>query len=113
MAVLPNLALFPTSASASASQDDTVAPIAWAFVGLDSSLTTLHVEPEYRRLGLAKTLTTKLLREEMDLFWADGMQRLAQGYVIVGNEASAGMCRSLGGRADWEVYWLRVDLGQV
>ena len=82
-------------------------------MGLDSSLTTLHVEPEYRRLGLAKMLTTKLLREEMDNFWQDGIERLAQGYVIVGNEASAGMCRALGGRAEWEVYWIRVDVNQI
>ncbi|KAK6433986.1 hypothetical protein LTR95_009837 [Oleoguttula sp. CCFEE 5521] len=109
LAALPNLGLFPTSGTVL----EQASPIAWAFVGLDASLTTLHVEPAHRRIGLAQKLTTKLFREEMDLFFADGMEKLAQGYVIVGNEASKGMCESLGGKAEWTVYWVRVDLGKV
>lgn len=63
----------------------------------------------------------------MDIFWegersepnspgspgGPGRPRLAHGYVIAGNEESEGMCRSLGGRRGWDVYWLRVDLGLV
>ncbi|KAK3719044.1 hypothetical protein LTR37_004608 [Vermiconidia calcicola] len=104
LAVLPNLGIFDTN---------TQQPVSWAFVGLDSSLTSLHVEPEWRGKGLAKAITTKLFREKMALFWEDEMKRLAYGYVIVGNRASEGMCRSLGGKSEWEVYWLRVDLGTV
>jgi ribosomal protein S18 acetylase RimI-like enzyme len=103
LAVLPNLGLFTESGQL----------VSWAFVGLDASLTTLHVEPEWRGKGLAKALTTKLFWEKMDLFWEDGMKKLAHGYVIVGNKESEGMCRSLGGKSDWEVYWLRLDLTQV
>ena len=88
-------------------------PVAWAFVGVDSSLTTLHVEEDFRRRGLAKLLTVRLFETEMDGFWEEGQRKLAFGYVIVGNEASAGMCKSLGGQSDWECYWLRIDLGQV
>nr|OQO30562.1 hypothetical protein B0A51_01188 [Rachicladosporium sp. CCFEE 5018] len=109
LAALPNLGLFPTSGSV----HEQSSPVAWAFVGLDASLTTLHVEPAYRRMGLAQKLTTKLFRDEMGLFFADGMEKLAQGYVIVGNEASKGMCESLGGMAEWTVYWVRVNLGKV
>ncbi|KAK0931196.1 hypothetical protein LTR91_000143 [Friedmanniomyces endolithicus] len=106
MADLPNLAIFPSKLA-------TAAPIAWAFVGLDGSLTTLHVEPEWRGRGLAKAMTTKLFRECMDGFWEEGVRtKWAHGYVVVGNEASARMCRSLGGNAAWECYWLRVDLGK-
>jgi ribosomal protein S18 acetylase RimI-like enzyme len=109
LAVLSNIGLFPTEGSEEVQRS----PVAWAFVGLDSSLTTLHVEPEYRRQGLAQILTSKLLREEMDMFWEEGIEKLGFGYVIIGNDASAGMCRSLGGKADWEVYWIRVDLSKA
>jgi len=111
MAVLPSLAIYPGKPG-KVGHDDTEAPVAWAFVGLDGSLTTLHVEPEYRGQGLAKALTTKLFRECMDGFWEEAYRtKLAHGYVIAGNEASEGMCRSLGGRSEWECYWVRVDLG--
>ena len=108
LARLPNLAIFPA-------EPKDADPIAWAFVGLDGSLTTLHTEKEYRRLGLGMKLTAKLVREEMGRFWEDGEddgERLAHGNVMVGNGAGAGMCRNLGGE-DWgEVYWLCVDLGR-
>ncbi|TKA78431.1 hypothetical protein B0A55_03062 [Friedmanniomyces simplex] len=107
MADLPNLAIYSSKLT-------TAAPIAWAFVGLDGSLTTLHVEPEWRGKGLAKAMTTKLFRECMDGLWEEKVRRKwAHGYVVVGNEASARMCKSLGGKSDWECYWLRIDLGKV
>ena len=111
LAILPNLAIFPTTAS---SPDPD--PIAWTFVGLDASLTTLHVEPAYRGRGLAKALTIKLFSEKMGVFWeqegsGDGSTtRWAQGYVIRGNAQSEGMCRSIGGKSEWDVYWVRVDM---
>ena len=91
-----------------------VAPIAWAFTGLDASLTTLHVEAAYRGRGLAKTLTAKIFREDLAHFHTndDVIDIMALGYVQVGNKASEGMCRSLGGKADWVCYWLRVDLSR-
>ena len=104
LAVLPNVGIFTK---------DSEQPISWAFVGLDASLTTLHVEEEWRGKGLAKATTTKLFQEKMDMFWEEGLPKLAHGYVIVGNEESSGMCRSLGGKSNWECYWLRVDLSKV
>ena len=103
LVVLPNLGIFTESGQL----------VSWAFVGLDASLTTLHVETEWRGKGLAKAVTTKLFREKMNMFWEDKMDKLAHGYVIVGNKESEGMCRSLGGKSDCEVYWLRLDLSQV
>ena len=103
LAVLPNLGIFTDSGQL----------VSWAFIGLDASLTSLHVEEEWRGKGLAKALTTKLFREKMHMFWEHGMDGLAHGQVMVGNKESEGMCRSLGGKSDWEVYWLRVDLGVV
>lgn len=106
LARLPGLGIFPT-------EPEDAAPVAWAFVGLDGSLTTLHTEASHRRMGLGKKLSAKLFREEMGRFWEEGVERVAHGNVIVGNRASAGMCMSLGGRDVGEVYWLRVDLEKV
>jgi hypothetical protein len=103
LARLRNLAIFPA-------QPADVAPVAWAFVGLDGSLTTLHTEASHRRMGLAMALTAKLFKEEMEIFWEEGVERLAHGNVAVGNEASAGMCRRLGGENIGAVFWVKVDL---
>lgn len=110
LAILRSLAIYSDGAEGQRSM-----PVAWAFVGLDSSLTTLHVEASHRRLGLAKSLTAKLFREEMGGVLDNGTteEKLAFGYVVEGNEASASMCRSLGARSDWEVYWVRIEVGKI
>lgn len=110
LAILPNIGIFPDVPHP---QQAHRKPIAWVFVGLDASLTTLHVEPEWRGRGLAKAITKKLFREKMGLFWEDGVTKWAHGYVIRGNKESEGMCRSLNGSSDWDVYWVRVDLSRV
>lgn len=102
LAVLPNVAIFEAEG-----------PVAWAFVGLDGSLSTLHVEPEYRGKGLAKAVMAKLFKEKMDLFWEEGVERVAHDYVIKGNEASVGVSKSMGGKSEWEVFWCRMDLGAL
>ncbi|KAK4550074.1 hypothetical protein LTR36_003041 [Oleoguttula mirabilis] len=111
MAVLPSLAIFPSSSSSTASAR---APVAWCFIGLEASLTTLHVEPKWRGRGLAKLITAKIFREKMGRFFDGGVEKkLGYGFVVVGNMASEGMCRSLGGRSEWECYWLRADLSKA
>ena len=70
LSILPNLGIFPKESDS---------PISWAFVGLDASLTTLHVETEWRGKGLAKAVTTKLFKEKMDMFWEADMPKLAHG----------------------------------
>lgn len=103
LAILPQLAIRNT---------DNV-PVAWAFVGLDGSLTTLHVESEYRGRGLAKSITTKLFNEKMEALWEDGVDKMAHGYVVVGNDASSAVSTSLGGKNGWLAYWIRVNLEKV
>ena len=49
----------------------------------------------------------------MDMFWEDGIQKLAHGFVIEGNQESEGMCRALKGESNWMVYCVRVDLSKV
>ncbi|EME44171.1 hypothetical protein DOTSEDRAFT_24257 [Dothistroma septosporum NZE10] len=105
LAVLPNVAIFT-------GEGDGV-PVAWAFAQLDGSLSTLHVEPEWRGRGLAKAVMVKLFKEKMDMFWEEGVERVAHDYVIKGNGASVGVSKSLGGESAWEVFWCRVDLNGV
>nr|POF16775.1 hypothetical protein CFP56_72726 [Quercus suber] len=117
LAVLPSVAIFTQTGEGGQGNDDDGDDegrmVGWAFVGLDGSLTTLHVEAEYRNKGLAKALTSKLFREKMGGFWEQGVEHWAHGIVIVGNVASTKMCRSLGGEILFDCYWLRVDLDRV
>lgn len=124
LARLPCVAIFPSGAKPAGGEDqgsggeEAQAPIAWAFAGLDGSLTSLHVEASHRRLGLGKLMTGKLIREEMGRFFGEDRhgregEKVAHGNVMVGNEASKGMCESLGGRDVGEVFWVRVDLDRL
>ncbi|USW54353.1 Putative acyl-CoA N-acyltransferase [Septoria linicola] len=103
LAELPNLAIYHGEV-----------PIAWVFVGLDGSLTTLHVEQEWRGKGLARTIAIKLWKEKMGRFWERDEEvageRWAHDYVISGNEASKKVSERLGGRYYADTYWVRVDL---
>ncbi|RYP19425.1 hypothetical protein DL767_009648 [Monosporascus sp. MG133] len=86
-------------------------PVAWALLGLfgtdarvgpDSSLSSLHCEPEYRGGGLAKAVAVKLMRDHLKDYgdegygWAD---------VAPDNPSSQGVCKSLGGQIAWTVSW--------
>ena len=88
--------------------------VAWTFLGLDGSLTTLHTEPEWRGKGIAKAVAARIIRE-----CAPGLAVDEQGTawshadVYVGNVQSESVCRSLGGRAMWEHYWVRIDLSKA
>lgn len=100
---LPSLAIFPRGKAE---------PIAWSFLGPDASLSSLHVEPEYRGHGLAKKLATKLFAEEMSFYGKDGhasSTAWAHADVAVDNVASNGVCKGLGGKWKYHVYWVRVD----
>lgn len=112
LAQLPSLALYPKG------KPD---PISWAFLGPDSALATLHVEPEYRGRGLAKLLSAKLFAERMNVFWnkevVDGdeerrLDRWAHADVAIDNGPSNAVCKGLSGQATWNVYWVRVDLAR-
>ncbi|RYO98731.1 hypothetical protein DL763_001992 [Monosporascus cannonballus] len=77
-------------------------PVAWALLGPDSSLSSLHCEPEYRGRSLAKAVAVKLMRDHLRDYgdegygWAD---------VAPNNPSSQGVCRSLGGQIAWTVSW--------
>ncbi|KAJ5937318.1 Acyl-CoA N-acyltransferase [Penicillium verhagenii] len=54
-------------------------PIAWAFLGVDGPLATLHVEPEHRGKGLALCLSKETMRRGMDPQGVFGADRLGFG----------------------------------
>ncbi|KAF2751012.1 hypothetical protein M011DRAFT_464802 [Sporormia fimetaria CBS 119925] len=85
--------------------------VAWAFLGLDGSLTSLHTEDEWRGRGIAKAVSARLFREHSDEMAVDTAGN-AWGHadVYLGNEGSEAMCRRLGGRDMWRHFWVRVDL---
>ncbi|CAJ2501657.1 Uu.00g045100.m01.CDS01 [Anthostomella pinea] len=82
-------------------------PVAWAFLGPDSSLSSLHCEEPYRGRGLAKAVAVKVLQDHLKDYddegygWAD---------VATDNSQSQGVCKSLGGKVMWQVSWSRIDL---
>ncbi|KAF2201770.1 hypothetical protein GQ43DRAFT_21558 [Delitschia confertaspora ATCC 74209] len=89
-------------------------PVAWAFSGLDGSLTTLHVETEWRGRGIAKAVAAKVFREYAGSFTVDKEgNSWAHADVYIGNVQSEAVCRSLGGVALWEIFWVRVDVSRA
>ena len=103
--------------------------VAWAFLGVDGSLTSLHVEPEHRGRGLAKAVSRRLFRSladdasAMGFRAADGAGDGVGGYgrgegwahsdVAEENLGSAGVARAMGGKEGWRVRWVSVDLAAV
>ncbi|KAL2759149.1 hypothetical protein ACRALDRAFT_1080686 [Sodiomyces alcalophilus JCM 7366] len=81
-------------------QDGT--PIAWAFLGPDGSLTSLHCEEPYRRRGLARAVAAKLLRERTAEYGTDGW---GSADVAPDNASGQALCKSLNGRPSWVVSW--------
>ncbi|KAK4220146.1 hypothetical protein QBC37DRAFT_407962 [Rhypophila decipiens] len=84
--------------------------VAWAFTGLDGTLMTLHVEPAYRGLGLAKLIACKIMKDSLPLYGDDGW---GAADVFVANTQSQGVCKSIGGKAWWTLSWAVVDLDSV
>ncbi|KAL7809573.1 hypothetical protein V8C26DRAFT_411584 [Trichoderma gracile] len=85
-------------------------PIAWALLGTDGSLVSVHCEEPYRRRGLAKKLATKLLLEKSPQFGDDGW---LCADVSPSNESSRAMCKSLNGKPSWLVSWICLILSET
>jgi hypothetical protein len=97
------MAVFPLAKESGARPD----PIAWVFRGLDGSLTSLHVEEEWRGKRLAKLLGAKMLKASL------GEEGIAHADVAQENDPSHRVCKSIGGESFSTVYWLRIDLAKV
>ncbi|KAF2498633.1 hypothetical protein BU16DRAFT_524724 [Lophium mytilinum] len=103
---LKSLAVFPSNSEK---------PIAWVFLGHDGSLSSLHVKPEFRGRGIAKSLASKLFRDNVSNTAEDeeNQDDWAHADVYQGNVQSESVCKSLGGKPWWTVYWVRLDLGRL
>ena len=90
--------------------------IAWAFLGTQGSLSSLHVEPAHRGKGLAKAVARKLVMrlarepEAVGFRRVEGIEGMATSDVALENVQSAGVAMALGGREGWVVRWVGVDL---
>ncbi|KAI1734470.1 hypothetical protein F4680DRAFT_462357 [Xylaria scruposa] len=84
-------------------------PIAWAFLGPDSSLSGLHCEEAYRGKGIAKAVAVKVLQDHLKDYSDDG-----HGWADVApdNIQSQGVCRSLNGQVKWQISWSRLNLDE-
>ncbi|KAL6853211.1 hypothetical protein J3F83DRAFT_756196 [Trichoderma novae-zelandiae] len=85
-------------------------PVAWALLGTDGSLVSVHCEEPYRRRGLAKKLATKLLLEKSTQFGDDGW---LCADVSPSNVSSRAMCKALNGKPDWLVSWICLILSET
>ena len=85
-------------------------------MGLDGSLSALHVEEGWRKRGLAGLLTRRVFLHELGMFWDPESSaslpefRAANAFVAKGNVASERLCLSVDGQARWDVYWVRTTL---
>ncbi|KAI1203133.1 hypothetical protein F5X97DRAFT_158929 [Nemania serpens] len=83
--------------------------VAWAFLGPDSSLSSLHCEEPYRGRGLAKAVAVRILRDHVRDYGDDAY---AWADVAPDNIQSQSVCRALNGHAKWQISWSRLNLDQ-
>lgn len=89
--------------------------VAWGFLGVDGSVSALHVESPWRGLGLAKAVMRRLLerRDYGASFEGDEDGYAGHADVHGTNRASLAVCARLGAWYGWNVHWVRVSLGRV
>ena len=88
--------------------------VAWTFLGLDGSLTTLHTEEGYRGKGIAKAVASRIFRQHASGLAVDSKGNAwSHADVYAGNAQSESVCRSLGGKATWKCFWVRIDLDKA
>jgi hypothetical protein len=115
MAILPSRAIF---------YEDEPDPVAWGFVGIDASLTTLHTEHEHRRKNLAVSLAKELLRIQAAQFKTPGCKggedqradsRSSWGHADVSedNTGSQRVMAKAGGWLMWRNCWVEVELERL
>jgi ribosomal protein S18 acetylase RimI-like enzyme len=101
--------------------------VAFGFASGDGSLRTLHVDPEFRRKGLAKAVVKRLLNSgvfappKQGVFSAsrevyeeiEEPQPLAYSSVEKSNVASIKTFEGVGATWRWDVYWAWLDLDKA
>lgn len=101
--------------------------VAFGFASGDGSLRTLHVDPEYRRMGLAKAVVGRLLStgvfappregpfspDENVYKEMEELHPLAFASVEKSNVASIKTFEGVKAIWSWDVYWIWVDLDKA
>lgn len=96
-------------------------PIAWAFLGLDDALATLHVEPGHRGKGLASCLSMETMRRGMHpdgMFGGKGEDEMVRKQlrewvhadVAQYNLASRRVMEKVGGEVASTVMWTVIEV---
>ncbi|KAL4875093.1 hypothetical protein BJY04DRAFT_202704 [Aspergillus karnatakaensis] len=96
-------------------------PIAWAFLGFDGSLCSLHVEEEFRGRGLAAVVAREVMKSGVSRFETDSLAASLGGQVegekqwffadvAVENAASRRVMEKMGGLVGWTVVWIVVEV---
>ncbi|CAG8977414.1 hypothetical protein HYALB_00007044 [Hymenoscyphus albidus] len=92
-------------------------PVAWVYLGLDGSLATLYVVPEYRSRGLATIVARELLKRLEEGGFEDLGIRGSSGWVHAeakdGNVESETVMRRLGGCVAAETAYLSLDSEKI
>ncbi|KAJ5613597.1 Acyl-CoA N-acyltransferase [Penicillium herquei] len=123
LSIMPGVAIYHDDPEKEAETGDEM-PIAWAFLGLDGPVATLHVEPEHRGKGLALSLTKETMRRGMDPNGVFGVERLESADEKFGeelgswvhtevaqyNKASRRVMQKVGGEILTTVMWTVIEL---
>jgi GNAT superfamily N-acetyltransferase len=87
--------------------------VAWGYIGPDSTLATLFVQPDFRGRGLAKIVAVNLLNQLhaggfTDMGF-DGSSGWAHSDVYDGNEGSEAVMKALGGKMICTTSYVWID----
>lgn len=74
---------------------------------MDRLKTEMFTQENYRGQGLAKAVARKVIIERTTEY---GPERLSHADVATDNLQSQGVCKSLGGKAEFRVYWAWIKL---
>ncbi|XHG08184.1 hypothetical protein AWENTII_011296 [Aspergillus wentii] len=94
-------------------ESESESPVAWAFLGYEGALATLHVEPEHRGQGLAIQLVKETLRRGLrddGVFGEESKYTWAHVDVTLSNAASRRVMEKVGGKMSWTDTWAIVEL---
>ena len=121
---IPNLGIYSTGgAKTNEGEEGRDLPIAWAFLGWDASLSSLHVEEEWRGRGLGGMVARELFRGTEEAYGGSGHvgedvdieAGWAHADVLETNMGSRRVMEKLGGgeeKVGWRVAWTEVDVGE-
>lgn len=101
--MLPNVGIMNTNGKLAA----------WAYVGIDGSIATLYVLPDFRGKGLSSIIARELLarldRGEFADLGYDGKSGWVHADVYDGNAGSEAVMKGLGGTIEWKSSYIWID----